>query len=340
MENKNQEKILVELDEVLRVWNSTQIGRRGFLAAAASLLAVSCASSEKTRYREGDNSGQNIGMTPEDERKLTAEALPEMRKDYPSLNNSEVQNYISSLGQKLVRANNLDGNPYKYTFSVVDTNMVNAFALPAGTVFVTAPLLAMAETEAELAGVVGHEIGHIRARHTAERMEKAKRDQTKTALWAVGGAVLGGLAGYGIGNATCAKGDNDCRSRAAQLGAMAGAGGGLLIQKYQFMANSREDEMEADRIGFRTAFNAGFDKDAVGTFYAKLLKMEEQHKGGNPQILQGFQDAMSTHPPSKERVAQMNQMAAEARNSPNAIVSSNSFTRVKDIVQKLPKKTS
>ena len=96
-------------------------------------------------------------------------------------------------------------------------------------------------------------------------------------------------------------------------GAAAGASGGLLIQKYKFMANSREDEMEADRIGFRTAVRAGYSQDHVGSFYAKLLKMEEARQGSGTSILQSFADALSTHPPSRERVAQMGQLAAEFR---------------------------
>ena len=122
--------------------------------------------------------------------------------------------------------------------------------------FVTAPLLAMADSEAELAGVIGHEIGHIQARHTAERMFVQKKSQNKSLLYSIGGAALGGLLGAGIGKLTCRQQDRECLKRAATYGAMAGAGGGLLITKYKFMANSREDEMEADRIGFRTAHGA------------------------------------------------------------------------------------
>ena len=112
-------------------------------------------------------------------------------------------------------------------------------------------------------------------------------------------------------------------ARAAKYGAMAGAGGGLLIQKYKFMANSREDEMEADRIGFRTSVKAGFHKDHVGRFYNKLLAMEQKSKQGG-SILSGFADAMSTHPPSRERVQQMQSMAAE-NSGRNGQISSKQF---------------
>jgi predicted Zn-dependent protease len=328
-------KALQEFDNYLREWTSTPMGRRAFLASMGVLMAA-CASPQKTRYREGDNSGQETSLTVDDEKKLTQEVLPQMRKDYPPLQNADMQNYVSSVGRKIVASNKLEGNPYNYTFTVVDVNYVNAFALPAGTVMVTTPLIAMAETEAELAGVIGHEIGHITARHTAERMEKAKREQSKSWKYALGGGLLGGVLGYGLGRLACPPSDKDCLAKATELGAAAGVGGGLLVQKYGFMANSREDEMEADRIGFRTSLAAGYDKDYVGRFYTKLLEME-QRRGGNESIMKSLSDAMSTHPPSKERVAQMNQLAAEAVKNQKAIVTTKEFDRMRALALKLKK---
>lgn len=334
----NQLQALRELEKHLDQWTSTPMGRRAFLTSMGLLMA-SCASVDKNRrLREGDNSGQDTALTVADEKKMTQEVLPQMRKDYPPLKNPELQSYISNLGRKVVASNKLEGNPYNYTFTVVDVDYVNAFALPAGTVFVTAPLIAMADSEAELAGVIGHEVGHIRARHTAERMEKAKQEESKSWKYALGGGFLGGVLGYGVGRLTCPPKDNECLSKAAQLGAAAGVGGGLLIQKYGFMANSREDEMEADRVGFRTSVNAGYDKDHVGLFYSKLLKMEKE-RGGNKDMLKSLTDAMSTHPPSQERVNQMNEMASAQPKKSTAIISTKEFDRVRSISKSLPKKT-
>jgi len=323
---------LIELENLLIEWNSTSIGRRTFLAAMPALLAA-CASTERTRAREGDNTGQETELTVEDEKKMTQEVLPQMKKDYPPINNPDMQNYINDLGQKIVRTNNLAGNPYNYNFTIVGVSYVNAFALPAGTVFVTAPLIAMADTEAELAGVVGHEVGHIKARHTAERMEVAKKEQSKTWKYAVGGGVIGGLAGLGLGAAMCrdetGSSKTACMAKYAAIGGVAGAAGGLLIQKYGFMANSREDEMEADRIGFKTSVGANYSKDKVGDFYEKLLEMEKQSEANSNEIIARISDAMSTHPPSKERVEQMKQMAMEASQRSDAIVSTKEFDRIK-----------
>lgn len=184
--DQNIDYYMEELEKSLKELVSTSSGRRSFIKAMPLLLAA-CATGPKTRYREGDNSGQAAGLTVAEEQRMTKEVLPKMRKDYPPLRDPQMQSYIRNLGNRIVRANNLGGNPYNYNFSVVDVNYVNAFALPAGTVMVTTPLIAMAESEAELAGVVGHEIGHVKARHSAERMFAAKQAQKKSWLYALGG---------------------------------------------------------------------------------------------------------------------------------------------------------
>ncbi len=301
------------------------------------MVLTSCATPSKHRYREGDNKGQKTDLTASQERKMTQEVLPQMKKDYPPIDNPKLQKYINKIGQKIVKANNLDGNPYTYTFTAVEVDYVNAFALPAGTVFVTAPLITMAKSEAELAGVIGHEIGHIVARHTAERMYLAKKEQKKSWLYGAGGALAAGVAGYGIGKMLC-KGDKECLTKATLYGAGAGALGGLLVQKYSFMANSREDEMEADRIGFKFAVKAGYDKDSVGKFYERLLEMEKSRSKKSNAFMNKIADAMSTHPPSNERVAQMKQMAQTAVNKPRAITTTRAFTKAQKQASQYGKK--
>lgn len=304
------------------------------LLTMAGLMA--CATTDSSRHREGDNTGQDVAMTVEDEKRLTEEALPQMRKDYPAAQNAELQKYIDGLGQKIVKANKLDGQPYHYTFTVVDVENVNAFAMPAGQVFVTAPLIAMASNEAELAGVVSHEIGHITARHTAERMYAMEKAQNKTWIYSAGGGLAGAAAGYGLGRVLCKEGDTACLATAAVIGVAAGAAGGLLVQKYTFMANSREDEMEADRIGFKLAVGAGYDKDQVGKFYEKLLDAEKAGRSGGG-VLRSLTDAMSTHPPSEERVKQMNELAGNQPASRSALVTTPAFNRARQIAQGMQK---
>ena len=302
-----------------------------------SAVILSCAPATSSRYREGSNVGQEIPLTVQEERRLTEEALPKMLKDYPPAGNRELQNYVSNLGMKIVRANNLEGNPYHYEFTVVDVAAVNAFAMPAGKIFVTAPLIAMASNEAELAGVISHEIGHVVARHAAERMYAMEKAENKTWLLAGGGGIVGAAAGFGLGMLLCGDGDAACMARAALIGGALGAGGSLLVQKYTFLVNSREDEMEADRIGFRYAVGAGYDKDQVGKFYEKLLETEKKAGKGDSTVLSSLADAMSTHPPSEERVKQMNELAM---NSPakKGLVSTVDFNRAKQAAAGLRKK--
>ena len=314
--------------KILEEWISTKAGRRTFLLSLPVLYAA-CATPQH-RGREGDNRGQETALSVADEKRMTAEVLPEMRKEYPPLPDPEVQRYITALGRKIVLANGLEGHPYSYTFTAVDTKMVNAFALPAGTIMVTAPLLTMAESEAELAGVIGHEVGHVKARHTAERIDAQKAGESRDLWYKIGGGVLGGAAGFGLGKLLCPPDDNACITKATAAGAGAGVLGGLLIAKYAFMANSREDEMEADRIGFRTALKAGFAREHIGAFYSKLLKLEREQKAksGGDSIVTAISDAMSTHPPSQERVDQMNEMVQKSVVQKNAVVSTREFERI------------
>ncbi len=269
---------------------------------------TACSSKTSDRYREGNNDGQMSALTVEEEKKLTREALAEMRKEFPPVNHAGLQNYITNLGQKLVRANKLNHNPYTYTFTVVDTPQVNAFALPAGTVYITTPIIAMADSEAEIAGVLGHEIGHVTARHTAERMYIAKKEQNKTYLFGGIGAAVGAGLGYFAQRKLCDPKDLECKAKFIGGGAAVGGVGGLMVQKYGFMKNSQEDELESDRVGFRYATNAGYNKENVGDFYAKLAAMEKEAKKGQNAALIWLSDAMASHPSSDERVSQAKEM--------------------------------
>lgn len=233
------------------------------------MMTVYCAPTNASRYREGSNVDQETTLTVQEKQRLTREALPQIQKDYPSAKNQELQKYISDPGMKIIRANHLEGNPYHYTFAVVDVADVNTFAMPAGTIFIIAPLIALASSEAELAGVVSHEIGHVVARQTAERMSAMEKSQNKIWIYANGRA-------------------------------------------------------------------AGYDKDQVGKFYEKLLEIERKSGRGDGVVVKNLADAMSTHPPSEERVRQMQSLAAQSPARPS-ITSTQPFNRAKQIAAKLGK---
>ncbi len=306
------------------------------LICLAGLIVLAGCSTSKTsdRYREGNNKGQMSALTVEEEKQLTKDALKEMQKDYPPANNQVLKSYIERLGQKIVNANNLNNQPYNYNFTVVDSNQINAFAMPAGSVFITIPILAMADSEAEIAGVLGHEIGHVVARHTAERMYVAKKEEKKTYLFGGVGAVIGGAAGYYLGSKLCKEGDSECKAKITLYGAGGGAVAGLMVQKYGFMKNSQEDELESDRIGFRYAVNAGYDKNKVGDFYSKLLALEKNSKKGQNAIMASFSDAMSSHPPSQNRVKQAQEMKGLIKQN-GSVTTTEEFFRIKKIAQEL-----
>lgn len=308
------------------------------LMTGSLMLLDNCVTRDTSRrYREGNNQGQETQLTVADEVRMTSEVMPQMRKDYPQINDEVAQNYLQALGHKIALANRLENNPYRYNFTLVQTNQVNAFALPAGEVMVTAPLLLMAESEAELAGVIGHEIGHIQARHTAERMDAAQKAQSETWKYAVSGSLIGGLLGYGVGRMICKPQDKACIADATSKGLGAGLAGGILVQKYGFMQNSQEDELEADRIGFRTSVAAGFHPQYVGQFYEKLYRMEQQKQDGSNAsgLTRSLQDALSTHPPSLQRVEQMRNLAQTESLPSHAIVQSNDFNMIKARLKKI-----
>lgn len=305
-----------------------------FISFILLLSIVSCSSKSSDRYREGNNSGQKSALTVEEEKQLTKEALVDMKKEYPPVNHPGLQAYITKLGQKLVNANKLNNNPYTYHFTVVDTPVVNAFALPAGSVFITTPIIAMAESEAEIAGVLGHEIGHVTARHTAERMYVAKKEQSKTIMFGAIGAAVLGTAGYYASKKLCDPNDLECKAKLIGGGAAVGAVGGLFVQKYAFMKNSQEDELESDRVGFRYATNAGYDKEKVGDFYKKLLAMEKNAKKGQNAAMSWLSDAMASHPSSDKRVTQAEEMKSIIKTQ-GGVTTTSDFFKMKKVAQEM-----
>jgi len=157
---------------------------------------------------------------------------------------------------------------------VLDSPIVNAMALPGGYVYVTRGLMALADSEAELAGVIAHEIGHVTARHSSQRMSRA-----------VVGDLLAGVLGAVVG----VPGIGDV----AQLGA------GAYLQSF-----SRDQESEADQLGIATMALAGYDPHAMASFLDKLYqqsRLEAVLAGRSPDDVDQF-NFMASHPRTKERV--------------------------------------
>jgi predicted Zn-dependent protease len=215
-------------------------------------------------------------MSPEDERRQGAELHPEVVGEFGGVyDDTRITQYVSALGGRLARATELPDQTY--TFTVLDSPLVNAFALSGGYVYITRGLMALASDEAELAGVLGHELGHVVARHAAQRYSR--------------GLVVGGVAGL-LGAVT---GSETVGSVVADIGSLG------FVQPF-----SREQELEADRLGVRYISRAGYDPGGMTSFLAKMRensRLEARIAGRNPDQVDA-RDIMSTHPRTVDRVNQ------------------------------------
>lgn len=241
-----------------------------------SLVTYWCSTEEN----EFTGEKQHVDMTVEQEIALGLQAAPEMAQQYGGLHpDRQAAAEVKAIGQKLVQNTNVKETPYQFDFHLLaDEQTVNAFALPGGQVFITAGLLKRLESEAQLAGVLGHEIGHVVARHSAEQLAKAKLTQGLTGAAAI--------ATYDP--------DNPASRSGAAVAAMVGQ---LLNMRY-----GREDELESDRLAVQLTGNAGYDPRAM----IKVMRILEEAGGGagGPEFLQ-------THPNPGNRVTQIEQAIQE-----------------------------
>ena len=205
------------------------------------------------------------------EEKLGAEAARQVEAEMGLVRDPALEAYVRQIGERLVE--NASRQDVKWSFKIVDMPEPNAFALPGGWVYVSRGLLALVNDEAELAGVIGHEIGHVTAGHGNKRV-------TLSAPF----AVLTGITGWATGIVSPRLGD-----------AVAGAGNtmaeGLVIAPF-----SRGQEREADRIGAELAAEAGWEPAALGDFLATLGRFEALMTGEERQA-----SWLDSHPPSPER---------------------------------------
>ncbi len=219
---------------------------------------------------------QHVAMTVDQEMALGLQAAPEMAQDgrrRRSGRGSRAE-LVEEVGRRLVRNSDARKSPYVENFHfhlLRDPKTVNAFALPGGQVFITEGLLNRLENEAQLAGVLGHEIGHVVNRHAAEQMAKGQLGQMLTVAVGVG------------------AGGNDDRGRNAQLVA-------AMINQMGQLRFSREDESEADQYGLKYMAQAGYDPSAM----LEVMKILKEASGGRnpPEIL-------ATHPLPETRLEQI-----------------------------------
>jgi len=217
---------------------------------------------------------QRVAMTPEQEIALGYQSAPQMAAQMGGISrNAQAVALVQRVGEHLVRQSVAAKSPYRFSFHVLaDPKTVNAFALPGGPVFITEGLLRLLKSEAELAGVLGHEIGHVIARHSSERLAKQQLTQ----------GLLGALV-VGSGDFTT-----------AQIGQVVGS----MIN----MSYGREDEIESDTLGIRIMTEAGYDPRGM----IRVMEVLAKASGGSRQP-----EFMSTHPAPENRSERIKQAIAK-----------------------------
>ena len=205
-----------------------------------------------------------------------------MLSEYGAYDDPRIAVYVDSVGKKLAAVSHLPNLDWHFT--VLDDPVVNAFAMPGGYIYISRGILAHLNSEAQLAGVLGHEIGHVTARHTAAQITKQQ------------------LAGLTLGLASALSGAFQRYSGAAQQ-AM-----GLLFLKY-----SRDAETQADELGVGYATKAGFDPREIPLTYVMLARVGEQAGQRMPAF-------MSTHPDPGNREARTRELAKTAATGKSGLV--------------------
>jgi len=207
------------------------------LAIVAFAFFKKCANTEENPYT---GKQQVISLSTEEEIAIGLQSAPQMAQEYGGLYQDErMQSYVDMVGKKLVDNSVARNTPYQYDFHLLaDPNTINAFALPGGQIFITYALFSKLENEDQLAGVLGHEVGHVLGRHSAERIANSEFWQTLAQ-----GASVGADAG----------------------GLVAGIGQNILL------GNGRGDELESDDLGVRFMIKAGYEpREMIGVM--KILK--------------------------------------------------------------------
>lgn len=253
-----------------------RIRLRKYVVPFASLaLVTACATNPATGRRELSLIGtdQEIAMGQQG-----AQAAASQMGIYPD---SSLQRYVSNLGMQLARTSERPELPW--SFAVVDDPIVNAFALPGGPIFISRGILAHMNSEAQLVSVLGHEIAHVTAKHSVAQLSKQQ--------------LLGGLLTVGM----------IVRPELQQFGGIASQGLGLLFLKY-----GRDDETEADDLGYKYMTAANYDPREM----AEMFRILQRVSGGEGS--RGTPEWLSTHPDPGNRVARTEERIAAAQGQGNA----------------------
>jgi hypothetical protein len=246
--------------------------------------------------------GWNL-FSPEQDVKMGQEYAQQIERDVQVINDPTLHNYINKIGQRLVNA--MDGKqPFPFTFKVVNDPAINAFALPGGPMYVNTGLIAAADSEAQIAGVLGHEMGHVALRHGTNQASKANLIQLP-AMIAAGIFDKGGITGT-----------------LTQLGIGLGANSAL-------MKFSRTAENDADLFGARLVHRAGYNPVELARFFEKL----QSENGRNSKMSEFF----ASHPNPGNRTNNIqNDMKFYERKNYDAAAVPPELVKARQIIKSLP----
>ncbi len=255
-------------------------GCGGRLIFAAIIAAVSLFSYFGSRQdNEVTGETQYIGITVDQEIALGLQAAPQMAAEFDGLDaNQSDQAIVDQIGNSIVANSPASQTPYEYDFHLLaDPETINAFALPGGQIFITRALFDKLQTEGELAGVLGHEIAHVVARHSAEHIAKAQLTEGLT-----GAAVI---ATYDP--------ENPASAGSAQIAALIGQ---LINLKF-----GRDDELESDFLGVCFMNDTGYDPNEM----VSVMQVLAQASQGNEPP-----EFFSTHPNPEQRITRIQESIA------------------------------
>lgn len=224
-------------------------------------------------------SSANALISPQEAQDYGASMLRQMRALDMVLDDPMLDDYINNLGYRLVSGS--EKPKEHFSFFIARENIINAFAAPGGYIAVNSGLIVITNSESELAGVIAHEIGHITQNHLQRAFEASKKDTPLMALVLLGAIAAG--AGAGAGDAA---------------GAIMMGGQGLLMQRQ--INFTRKDEIEADRAGIQTLSNAGYDPNAMASFFGR---MEDTLRVGSGGDIGGVPALLQDHPVSLDRIS-------------------------------------
>ncbi|MDY7026048.1 MAG: M48 family metalloprotease [Pseudomonadota bacterium] len=267
--------------------HQTTVSRRQFLAAAGCCGGAAALSSCAVNPVTGQN--QFMFYSKQEEIAMDQQRAPyQFSSDYGVYQNDAINRYIAGVGQKIAKISHRPD--MSYSFRAVNANYVNAYAFPGGSIALTRGILVRMGSEAELAALLGHEVGHVTARHTSSRMSKG------TLL--NGAVVLGSVLLQGAGYDGLAQ-------PAQQLG---GLGSQLLLADY-----SRDDERQSDDLGMEYMVKAGYNPQGMVDLTELLLSMQEG-------ATEAAQSLFASHPMSSERnttaIRELNQNYAQYKSLP------------------------